>query len=201
MKIINRIKAENTFQVKSFVLLICFFAGSLGQKVLAQEESSKAEIKVTVDIKDSVRTATALLTLNGAPVKEKSINFFVKRLYSLQSIGEGATTDESGAATIDIPKDIPADMKGNLDVIAKIEDDENVGTVKGSTTVVWPVKSEKSGHWGERSLSAARDKAPFYLILVSNMIICVIWGTIFYVLLQLFKIKKHSRLNFNKPKK
>jgi hypothetical protein len=201
MKSIKRRRTNNGVQLKTLVLLIYFFVGSLEQNMWAQEVVSKAELKVTVDMKDSVKTATALLTLNGQPVNEKAISFFVKRLYSLHPIGESATTDEDGIATIDIPMDIPADLEGNLAVIANIVDDENVGTVEGSTIVAWPMKSEKTGHWGERSLSASRDKAPFYLILVSNVIICIIWGTILYVLLQLFKIKKYSKLNFNKSKK
>ena len=48
------------------------------------------------------------------------------------------------------------------------------------------------------SLSAARDKAPTVLIIVSNIIITVIWGVIAYVVVQVFRIRKSSSRIKNK---
>jgi hypothetical protein len=45
-----------------------------------------------------------------------------------------------------------------------------------------------------RSLSASRDKAPAYLIIASNTIIAIIWGTLIYIIFQIYRIKKEGRV-------
>jgi hypothetical protein len=60
--------------------------------------------------------------------------------------------------------------------------------------VKWGVKSKsESYNWSNRSLSASRERAPMILVVASTLIIMFIWGTIFYVVSQLFKIKKSAR--------
>ena len=199
MKSIKNKRLLQTITFRATALLLCLLTSTSGNWLQAQGEEKNAALKISVDMKDSVKKASALLTLNGSPVKEKSISFFVKRLFSLQPIGS-ASTDDQGLATVDIPATLPGDLNGNLDIIGKIDDDDAVGSLKGSTQIKWPVKVKEENTWGTRSLSASREKAPFMLIAASNTIIIVIWGTIIFVILQLFKIKKFSKLNINKPK-
>jgi hypothetical protein len=80
-------------------------------------------------------------------------------------------------------------------VITKIEDDDVYGTVESQSEIKWGFHSEgEKDNWNNRSLSASREKAPMYLIIASNLIIAVIWGTIFYVIYQLVRIRKASKL-------
>jgi hypothetical protein len=52
------------------------------------------------------------------------------------------------------------------------------------------IVSESDDSFGGRSLWAARDKAPIWLLVFPNLIIISIWGTMIYLVMLIFKIKK-----------
>jgi hypothetical protein len=110
-------------------------------------------------------------------------------------IENGITTDENGVASVEFPMDLPGDSAGNLTVIARIEDHEVYGTVESKVNVKWGIPpSGGHDHWANRSLSASRDKAPTYLIVASNLIIAIIWGTLIYIIFQVFRIRNARRI-------
>ena len=160
----------------------------------AQNEK-KAEIKISFDQNDSMRFCKAIVTADNKPVKDVEIHFYVQRMYSLLPVGKAIETDSNGQAIANFPLDLPGDKNGNLIAVAKIEDDDNYGTVESRSTVKWGIlPKDEVENWNKRSLSASRDKAPMILIIVSNLIIAVIWGTILYVIYQIFRIKKASQM-------
>lgn len=160
--------------------------------VFTYSQDKDAKITLSFDVVDSVKTCKALVTSGDAPVKEVEVKLYVKRLFSLLPIGGAVATDEEGIASFEFPNDIPADMDGKLTVIAKTEDDENVGTIEASATSDWGIP-RGGNEILERSLSGSRSKAPWIFIIASNVIIIGIWGTLIYVISQLFRIKKLSK--------
>jgi hypothetical protein len=108
-------------------------------------------------------------------------------------------TDSEGIAQMLYPSDLPGDKNANITVVARIEDDDDFGTVESESAVKWGVKPAVENDWGRRSLSAARNKAPAILIIVSNTIIAFIWGTIVYVIFLLVKISRlRKKINTSK---
>lgn len=180
------------FKGVSGFLIILFLITLSGLLFAQDDEVHKAvTIKLSFTEEDSIKTCSALVMEDTMPVKEIEVKFYVKRLFSLLPIGKGSETDESGSASVEFPSDLPGDKDGNLEVVAKIEDDESYGTVEVYENVKWGIRpSPEHNEWGNRSLSASREKAPTYLIIASNLIIAVIWGTIFYVFIQIFRIRK-----------
>lgn len=171
-----------------FVLLSVYLLSAFS--VIAQEK--QAELKLDFTKEDSVNVCNVNVVSEGNPVAEVTVKLFVKRLFGLLPVGEVAT-DESGVARFEVPADIPGDAKGIYTVIAKIEDDENYENVEAQGDINWGViKGNDQSKKMERSLSASRDRAPIYFIIVSNLIIAAIWGTIFYCILQVFKIRRMS---------
>lgn len=167
-------------------------------KLSASEEKS-AEIKLTFTQTDTTKLCKAIVTAEGTKVKGTEVHFYIKSLYGLLPIGDAVETDSTGEAVTEYPKDLPGDKNGNYVAVAKIEDDDNYGNAEAQGEVKWGVgQAKEQEKWGDRSLSASRERAPFYLIIVSNLIIAVIWGTICYVIYQVFRIKKESRLLNNK---
>ncbi len=158
-------------------------------------QDKQAELKLSFAKEDSLNVCKVNVVSEGQPVAEVSVKLFVKRLFGLLPVGE-ESTDETGVASFEVPNDIPADASGKLTIIAKIEDDENYENVETEAAVNWGViiKDDDSVKL-DRSLSASRENAPIYFIIVSNLIIAGIWGTIFYVILQVFKIKRISSIN------
>jgi hypothetical protein len=81
-----------------------------------------------------------------------------------------------------------------LVVIAKIEHDDNYADTETQSEVKWGVQPKHElSSWASRSLSASREKAPMFLVVVSIAIIIGIWGTILYLIFQLVGIKRSGR--------
>src|SRR4051794_32957454 len=128
------------------VLISCLLL--LMQHVFAQDSSSNASTaKITLSFlgKDSSRQVTATLTKadgsgKDTAVKSVDVHFYVYRSFGLLPIeGDNLTTDESGEATVDFPNDIPGDKSGNVTVIAKVEDNDELGNLETRKTVQWGV--------------------------------------------------------------
>jgi hypothetical protein len=177
--------------VTAFIL---FLVMQLSVINLFAQEQKVATIKLSFSQTDSTKNCKANVVSDGLPVKEKEIHLYVKRLYTLLPVGKVVATDENGEANIDFPMDIPGDKNHLLVVVAKIEKDDIFGTVETQAEIKWGVIPKgESIDWGNRSLSASREKAPMILVIVSTMIIVLIWGTIFYIISQLFRIKQSAR--------
>ncbi len=173
-----------------FYKSLLFFGLLLPGLLFAQEKEAK--ITLSFEKPDSVNICKALVTSNDTPVKEVEVKLYVQRLFGLLPIGDAVATDESGIASFEFPNDIPADLNGKLTIIAKIEDDENYGSLEAKGESNWGSPRAETGIM-ERSLSGSRSNAPWIFIIVSNVIIIGIWGTLFYVISQLFKIRKLSK--------
>ncbi len=178
------------------VAFLIFLVLQLQSAGLRAQEEKQADIKLTFAQTDSTRTCKATVTSNNISVKEIEVHFYVQSMYALLPIGDAVATDSAGEALAEFPMDLPGDKNDNYVAVVKIEEDDTYGTVESKGNVKWgvSVKENENEVWGSRSLSASREKAPMYLIVVSNLIIGVIWGTIFYVIFQIFRIKKESRL-------
>jgi hypothetical protein len=119
----------------------------------------------------------------------------VKRLFSNLPVGDAVATDSTGVATFEVPQDIPS-RNGKLTIFAKIVDDENYTNTETSGIVNWGmVVVSDNSNVEDRSISARRDKAPIYFITASLLIIFLIWGTLIYAVLQVFKIKRLGNAN------
>ena len=176
------------------ILIIVLAALLLGiNRTPAQDK--QAQIELNFSKEDTLNICKATVTSEGQPVAEVSVKLGIKRLFGLLPAGE-TTTDESGVASFELPNDVPGDSKGNLVIVAKIEDDENYENTEVQKEINWgAIKKEKENDKMMRALWASRENAPFYFIIASNLIILGIWGTIIYVVLQVFKIKRISSVN------
>jgi len=180
-----------------YFIVIC--AALLFSMTTSSAQEKVAKMTLTFTKVDTINVCKALVTSEGLPVKEVNVSLFVKRLFSPLPIGSAAT-DETGTASFNIPTDIPS-LDGKLIFIAKIVDDENYMNteVSGDANLGTIVVSDNS-NINERSIFAARDKAPKYFIAASLIIISLVWGTLLYAVLQIVKIKKLSSANKSKIK-
>jgi hypothetical protein len=157
---------------------------------ISNAQDKEAKISLTFEKADSLYVCKALVTSEGIPVSEVPVNLSVKRLFGNLPIGDAIATDSTGVATFDFPQDIPS-RDGKLTLFAKIVDDENYMNTETSGVVNWgKVVVSDNSNIEDRSISARRDKAPIYFITASLLIIFLIWGTLIYAVLQVFKIKR-----------
>lgn len=157
---------------------------------ISNAQDKEAKISLTFEKSDSLYVCKALVTSEGIPVSEVPVNLSVKRLFGNLPIGEAIATDSTGVATFEFPQDIPS-RDGKLTIFAKIVDDENYMNTETKGMVNWgKVVVSDNSNVEERSIAAGRDKAPIYFITASLLIIFLIWGTLIYAVLQVFKIKR-----------
>lgn len=164
----------------------------------AEETITVADAKISVLFsgEDSVKGATATLTAwkdsasAYVPVSEKELKLCIKRTFNFLIFGEaGALTDSTGQVSGDLPMDLPGNADSTLTIFGRLEDDETYGTVEGGINIPWAVLPKKNPVRG-RTLWSSGDNAPLVLVISSLLIITIIWGTIFYLIRLLFKIKR-----------
>jgi len=158
-----------------------------------ETEVTRAKIELTLTEVDSVRKieAKVLAIKDGkwVEVPATELKFFVKRLFSDFPVGETATTDDAGAASTEYNITIPGDIGGNIIVGAKIDDNETYGTISGVKTMKWGTPTEADNSFYDRTLWAARDKTPYWLLIFPNVIIATVWGFIIYLVYLIIRIR------------
>ncbi|MGZ8538021.1 MAG: hypothetical protein ACXWV9_07130 [Flavisolibacter sp.] len=173
-------------------------ATSKEEETITEMEVGRAKIVIDTANTDGTRSVTLeVLSLeNGewVPAKEVEAKIGVRRLGGEIKIGEeeSYTTDSLGQINAEFKIDsLPAiDTKGNIVIVAKIEDNELFGNVMMEKTIPWGKYYTRESIVGQRSLWATRDRTPVWLLLMAYSIIGLVWGVIIYLVFQLIKIKK-----------
>jgi hypothetical protein len=127
------------------------------------------------------------------PVKGVDVKIGVRRLGGDLPVNETPTftTDSAGQATADFKRDnIPGDSKGNIILVAKVEDNDQFGNLSLQKTVPWGTRFKYISAFDKRTLFATRDKAPIWLIFMSGGVILAVWITLILLVINIFKIKK-----------
>lgn len=164
-----------------------------GEETISVQESN---FEMALEEEDSVRyVRMQLMALdeNGeeVPVPDAEIQVFVKRLFGQLPIMEGTElTDEEGFLEVEFPAGIPGDTLGNLIVVAKILEHETFGNLEFVKEMQWGLPKVHDPVKVSRELWASRSNTPIYLLVIINTMIIGIWGIIFYIIYQVFKIRR-----------
>ena len=172
---------------------------SAGHEPLSADITIKKAI-LTVDTTsvDGVRTVIGeLKEKNGdawVAVKDIDMNLSIKRMLGNLSVGDEATytSDSTGVSSAEFKRDsIPGDEKGNITLVAKVDDNDTYGTLFAEKTVDWgsAIQPPKD-FFAQRTLWSTRFRTPIWLLVVAYSIVIGVWGTIIYLVFQLIKIKK-----------
>lgn len=163
----------------------------------AETEITKARLLIDTatgsETKNIIASFVALEDGNWIPVKDVEVKIMIKRLGGNLTVGDEATytTDSSGTVTAEFKRDsIPGDANGNIVLIAKVEENDNYGNLSIEKTAKWGAPLTYYNTFNERSLFATRNKTPIWLLFMAYLIIGIVWGTLIYLVFQIFKIKK-----------
>jgi hypothetical protein len=155
-----------------------------------------AQIQLTFSKEDSIHTIHIKVTQKEGndeikPVPSETVGIYVPRMLSDLKIGEIAL-DENGMGSLEFTGGLVGDSLGNLIVIAKIEENDNYGNVKGQSTVSWGIP--KQYFLAERP---ARELwtpiAPVWMIVTLIVMLAGVWGHYIFAVIQLVIIKRHSK--------
>lgn len=177
-----------------------FIAVAAGKEdeIAAELEIAKAKIQIDTVSADGIRSITVQVMHyeNNAwvPANEVEMKIGIQRLGGILSAGEeeAYTTDSTGAVTVEVTKDsLPGDSKGNIVLVAKVQENDIYGNLKVQKTVPWGIALvADNSFFDKRTLWTTRFRTPIWLLVMAYSIVFGVWGTIIYLIMQMIKIKK-----------
>jgi hypothetical protein len=126
------------------------------------------------------------------PVPEIILGVFVKRLFKPLKIGEG-TTDTNGEASVEISNELPGNAKGDITLLAKLDENEIYGNMESGTTVNWGVPVSDKLQEAPRALWSAHP--PVWMMVTFAVLMIVVWGHYFVIIFELFRLRKEEPKN------
>ena len=167
----------------------------------AEEEITVADARIDLEYfgEDSIKTASASISgwnkTEYVAVPNAELKLGIKRTFNyLPFVEAGSTTNEEGKISGELPLDLPGNANKTITLVARLEDDAVYGNVEITRDVPWAILPKPNPVRG-RTLWSPGGNAPLILVISSITIILIIWGTIFYLLSLLFKIKRLGKLN------
>ena len=153
----------------------------------------RARLEITPVKEDSVLSVKVKLvdlsTGTETPVDSTTLGVYVKRMFSALKLGEG-TTDEAGEATIEIPNQLPGDDKGNLTLLARLDENETYGNLEASVVQQWgsPVSYELK----ELPRALWSPHPPVWMLVTFVILMSAVWGHYLVIIIQLFRLRKEE---------
>jgi hypothetical protein len=164
---------------------------------LAKTDLSITPAKIIIDTTSDKKITATVLELQDTswvPVKGVDVGIAVRRMDAFLNVNETATfsTDSTGQVSADFKRDnIPGDLKGNIELVAKVDDNDKYGNLIVEKAVPWGAKfTSLDNNFDKRTLFATRNKAPYWLLVIAYSIAISVWGTLLLLIVNLFKIRK-----------
>jgi len=189
LKNLNLIKADST---NTYNMKFSFKGNDAFKKVSKTVSFKDATIEASLITKDSIHFIQATLfdaNLN-TPISERLLHVQVQRLFMPLRIGpEFNSTDINGTILVPIPEDIPG-VNGNLTFEVVLKDSDDFGTVKALVNAPIGIPIVDESTFDERTMWSPRNKTPYLLLILPNLVILGMWGLIIYLIINLLKISK-----------
>ena len=170
------------------------FAGNKAMEAAEEEVTvKKARLEITPVKEDSLLSVKVrLIEIVGGketPVKETELGVFVKRSFLPMKIGT-ATTDENGEATVEVPNNLPGDAKGNITLLAKLDENEIYGNLEASAVQQWGVPVSAVIKEQPRALWSPHP--PIWMLVTFIILMTVVWGHFLVIVYQLWRLRKEE---------
>lgn len=181
----------------TFTIIAKIENDNLYENTEEQVSYKDANLIINLNPHDTSRTAIAHVTEIGEngeeiPVKDIEVKFYVQRFFGMMPAGEEyiVSTDEKGDASFAYPKGIPGDTAGTFTVVARIEDNEQLGNVENSAVTSWGTVLATIKNPFPRAVWAPR--APWSMLITLIILFGGVWITYGFIIYQLVKIKKEK---------
>ncbi len=159
----------------------------------AEVTIKRARLEITPVKGDSLNSVQVKLIdlATGAekPVPEAVLGIFVQRMFNPLKIGEG-TTDENGEASVEIPGKLPGDEKGNITLMAKLDENETYGNLEATVIQKWGIPVTDKMESQQRALWSSHP--PLWMIITFVILMSAVWGHYIVIVYQLIKLRKEE---------
>lgn len=193
-KVAFTIKDSITADAEGKLHFKAVFAGNKMMESVEEEVTVKrARIEITPVKEDSVLSVKVKLIDLGTgaetPVKETELGVFVKRSFLPMKIGT-ATTDENGEGSVEIPNNLPGDEKGNITLLAKLDESEVYGNLEASAVQQWGTPVSNVIKEQPRALWSPHP--PIWMLVTFVILMGVVWGHFLVIIYQLWRLRKEE---------
>lgn len=170
------------------------FAGNKQMDAGEEEVTVKrARLEITPVKGDSISTVQVKLIDMGTgtetPVPEITLGVFAQRLFNPLKLGEAAT-DENGEASIEVANNLPGDAKGNITLIAKLDENEVYGNLEAVSVQKWGIAVSDKIEDQPRALWSSHP--PLWMLITFFILMAVVWGHYIVIVYQLVKLRKEE---------
>ncbi|NNC94227.1 MAG: hypothetical protein HKN92_01615 [Chitinophagales bacterium] len=155
-----------------------------------------AELKMEFLSEDSVKTLKVKLESFNAdsgrilPVYRKPLKVFVERAFSPYPVGGDFNySNEDGVVEITFPNDIFGDENGIITVIAKLDEDDDFGTIIAKSNIDWGLPYTDYVHTEKALLIGSSREAPNIIFFGIILTVALVWGYLIYIFYNIFRIK------------
>ena len=122
-------------------------------------------------------------TIEGA-----GISLSAQRMFGDLLLDEPKLTNKDGVALFAVSNKIAGDNLGNVNLIAKLTDQEAFGVIATDTLLAIGIPNTKGSLLEERALWNKVEKAPVWLLMTYFVTVLGVWGTLFFILFQLRRV-------------
>ncbi len=128
---------------------------------------------------------------NKIPIKDVTINVFVKRMFGMMKLND-VFTDSTGKASLAFSNQLPgSDTLANIFVIAKIEDNKELKDTSSQIVIKSTIPYQRSQPLERSTFS---NRAPLWLILTFSILFGGVWLVYLKVISTIRKIKKAGNM-------
>ena len=194
-KAVFNIKADSLVPDKEGKLNFkAVFAGNKHMDPADAEASIKrARLEITPVKADSALSVSVKLidiaSGKEIPVPETVVGIFVHRSFKPLKIGEG-TTDENGEASVEVPNNLPGDAKGDIMLMAKLDENETYGNLESAVVQKWGIPVSDKLNELPRALWSAHP--PYWMMITFIILVSTVWGHYLVIIFQLFRLRKEE---------
>jgi hypothetical protein len=153
-------------------------------------QTTQPTIALTTDIEDSKKMVHAVVALNGKPLVNVTLQYFVRRTFGNLQIGEDTTLDD-GTSAVTFPSDLPGAADGNLHLIVRIKAPKQYTSVSAAAIFPADLKPLAVDNVFPRALWA--PQAPLALMLSIFVVLAGVWLSYLFVVNQILAIRKSGQ--------
>ena len=133
-----------------------------------------------------------LTDMNDNPIEGQELKVQLQRLFApLPVDNEIHFTDENGMIVVPITSKMPG-IDGELQYEVVLNESDDYGTIKSVINAKIGSEIKDLSTFDERTMWSPPSKAPWVDLIVPNLLIIGIWGTLIILVINLFKISKNK---------
>lgn len=153
-------------------------------------QTTQPSVAISTDVEDGKKMVHALVLLNGKPLENVTLQYFVQRTFQNLKIGEDTTLDDGTSAVL-FPSDLPGSPDGTLHLTVRITKPAEFAATTASAVFPADQMAPQAAEEFPRAFWAPH--APWPLMLIIAGLLIGVWGSYIFVVIRIFSIRADGK--------